>query len=165
MKYLFYFFVCLGLISKLHSAENSTPSKTDKPFTTIDSDLGDINYEKRIATFEGNVIAIDPQLKLTCAKMIVYLDSKSDEVAKIDAIGNVHMYHQGKEAIGEKARFTRETGIIVLTGTKPKLKDEKGNWIVSRGEGIIYDLHTKQMRVDKPTMELQPSGGTDSIIK
>ncbi len=163
MKYFSWFLFFLSMVSSLYCVESSDSTQSSKPFTSIDSNLLDFNVDKRIASFEGNVIAVDPQLKLTCTKMLVYFDQKSNEVIKIDAIGDVHMYHEGKEAIGEKARFTRETGVIILTGPKPKLKDEKGNWVISRGEGIIYDLRAKQMHVDKPTMELLPSNGLEPI--
>lgn len=139
---------------------SSTPLST-KPFTKINSDLLNFDYEKHIAIFEGNVVAVDPKLTLKCNKMVVYFAEKRSEVLSVVATGNVRMYQEGKEAYGDKGVFTRETDLIVLSGTRPKLKDEKGNWIVSRGEGIIYNVRTKQMTVDHPEMEVQSSGGSD----
>ncbi len=134
-----------------------------KPFTTINSDLLNFDYEKRIAIFEGNVVAVDPQLSLKCHKMIVFFAEKQSEVIRVESTGDVRMLHEGKEAFGEKAVFTRETGTIVLSEGHPKLRDEKGNWIVSRGEGIIYNVNTKLMKVDKPAMEVQSSSGGDLL--
>ncbi len=134
-------------------------------FTTINSDLLDFDYQKKIATFEGNVIAVDPQLKLSCRKMVVTFGDKNSEVSKVEAYDDVHMYHEGKEGIGEKAVFTREKGIVILSGGKARLRDEKGNWVSSRGDGIIYDIHTKEMKVDKPTLELVPSSSPATTPK
>lgn len=130
-----------------------------KPFTRITADMLNFDYEKHVAIFEGNVTAADPQLTLLCRKMVVYFSEKGSEVTSIEATLDVRMKQQTKEAFGEKAVFTRETGNIVLSEGKPRLLDENGNWIVSRGGGIIYNINTKIMRVDKPEMEVQSSGG------
>lgn len=141
------------LVFAANPATSAAPSAANKPFTKIDSDLLDYDYEKRVASFEGNVIAIDPQLKLTCTRMVVYSDDKN-EVSRVEAFGDVHMYNEGKEATGEKARFTRDNNTIVLSGKRPKLKDKAGNWLISDGDGIIYNVVTKKMHVDKPRMEV-----------
>ncbi|MBI4026296.1 MAG: hypothetical protein HY360_15030 [Verrucomicrobia bacterium] len=141
----------------------ATANLPGKPFSTINSDLLNFDYEKRIATFEGNVVAVDPQLTLKCKTMKVFFSAKNSEVIRVEAIGDVHMFNEGKEAIGDKAIFTRETGVIVLSGSNCRLRDEKGNWIKSRGSGIIYNIHTKQMKVDKPEMVVQPSTGTEIL--
>lgn len=113
----------------------------------------------RIATFEGNVVAVDPQLTLRCKTLKVFFADKNNEVLRVEAYSDVHLLHEGKEGIGEKAVFTRETGLIVLSGPKPVLRDEKGNWLSSRGDGIIYNVNTKRMHVDKPQMEMKNGSG------
>jgi len=144
------------------SAGTQVESTDTKLFTTINSDLLDFDYQKKVATFEGNVNAIDPQLKLNCKKMVVYFADKNNEVVKVEAFDDVHLYHEGKEATGDKAVFTRDKGIVIISGNKARLRDEKGNWIASGGDGIIYNINTKQMKVDKPTLELIPSS-TSSV--
>lgn len=141
-------------------ASSTSVGQGDKPFSTIDADNLNYDYDKRTAVFEGHVVAIDPQMKLTCGRMVVYFDEKTNEVLRVEAFVDVHMFNEGKEAIGEKAVFTRETGMIVLSGGNPRLRDEKGNLIFSRGAGIIYNINTKQMKVDKPTINMvtSPSG-------
>lgn len=131
-----------------------------KPFTRITADMLNFDYEKHVAIFEGNVVAVDPQLTVRCRKMVVFFSEKGSEVVRIECFTEVRMKQVTKEAFGEKAVFTRETGNIVLSEGKPRLLDENGNWIVSRGEGIIYNINTKIMRVDKPEMEVQSSGGS-----
>ncbi len=131
-----------------------------KPFTRITADMLNFDYgTNRVAIFEGNVIAVDPQLTLWCRKMVVFFNEKGSEVARIEATQDVKMKQVNKEAFGDKAVYTRATANIVLTGNRPRLLDENGNWIVSRGEGILYNVNTKIMRVDKPEMEVQSSDG------
>jgi lipopolysaccharide export system protein LptA len=131
-----------------------------KPFTRITADMLNFDYgTNRVAIFEGNVVAVDPQLTLWCRTMVVFFSEKGSEVSRIEAASDVRMKQQSKEAFGDKAVFTRDSGNIVLTGARPRLLDENGNWIVSRGEGIIYNIHTKIMRVDKPELEVQSSQG------
>ncbi len=131
-----------------------------KPFTRITADMLNFDYgTNRVAIFEGNVVAVDPQLTLWCRKMVVFFSEKGSEVARIEATQDVKMKQVNKEAFGDKAVYTRATANIVLTGNRPRLLDENGNWIVSRGEGILYNVNTKIMRVDKPEMEVQSSEG------
>jgi lipopolysaccharide transport protein LptA len=137
------------------SASAASAQSPARPFTTINSDSLSFDYEKKVAVFEGNVVAIDPQLTLRCRVMKIFFAENSQDVARVEAYEDVHMLQDRKEGVGQKAVFTKETGIIVLSEGQPKLRDEKGNWILSRGSGIIYNINTKQMNVDKPTLEFQ----------
>ncbi len=153
-----------GGISK--SVLLTTPAgATNKSSTRICSNLLDFDYStNRIASFEGKVVAVDPQLTLCCKTMKVFFADKNNEVLRVEAFADVHMFHEGKEGIGEKAVFTRETGLVMLMGSGPMLRDEKGNWMRSRGDGIIYDIGKKTMRVDKPTLEIQSGGMTNAVV-
>lgn len=144
------------IVLSLPPAISPDTSSLAKPFTKITSESMDLDYEKRVSTFEGNVIATDPKLTLKCKTMKVFAD-RDNKIIRVEAYADVHLYHEGKEGIGDKAVYTKETGLVVLSGIKPMLKDEKGNWMLSRGDGIIYNIHTKDMHVDKPTLEIQPS--------
>jgi len=142
-----------------------TASPASKSSTTIDADVMNLNYidhEKRVVTFEGNVVAVDPQLTLKCDRMVVYFD-KSDEATRVEAYDHVQLSQQGKTGTGDKAIFEKATGTIVLSGIKPTLTDEKGNKIVSNGSGIIYNIRTREMKVDKPSMDVRTSSDTSSI--
>jgi lipopolysaccharide transport protein LptA len=141
----------------IHTSPSSEPFSTNsepgKIFSTIDSDSLNFDYNKNIAHFEGHVVAIDPQLKITCDKMIVYFTEKRKQVQRVEVFGNVHLFNEGKEGTAEKGVFTRDTGLITLTGDTPSLTDEKRNRVKSRGEGIVYNIISKQLHVDKPTVE------------
>ena len=150
--------VAEGALPPAPAPANGMPSK---PATTITSNLLNFDYEKRVATFEENVVAVDPQLTVKCKKMVVYFSDKNSEVVRIEGSGDVHLLHEGKEAVGEKSVFTRETGIVVLTEGTPRLMDEKGNWV--KGSSIIYNTQTRIMKVEKPRLEFLPSSGGNML--
>jgi lipopolysaccharide transport protein LptA len=141
-------------------ATSSEPANTTKAKdTTITSDGLEFDYKKKIGTFEGNVIAIDPQMTLKCKKMLVYFGDNNNEVVRLEAFHDVHLYQGSEEATGDKAVFTRDTGIVVISGTKPKLRNKDGMTLVSMGEGIIYNVHTKVLKADKASMEIPSKSG------
>ena len=93
-----------------------------KPFTRITSDILNFDYgTNRVAIFEGNVVAVDPQLTLWCRKMVVFFGEKGSEVVRIEATLDVKMRQASKEAFGDKAVYTRDTANLVLTGNRPRL--------------------------------------------
>lgn len=147
----------MGASAEVENLFTSGGDAAKKPRSTIEADYLNFDYEKKVAVFEGNVHVLDAQLELFCNRMIMYLHEKNNEVIRVEAFGNVHILQQGKEAFSEKAVYTRETGLIVLTEGKPKMKDEKGNWI--EGASIIYNTQTKIMKVEKPKLNFSPSGG------
>ena len=139
---------------------SSQPANTTKAKdTTITSDGLEFDYKKKIGTFEGNVVAIDPQMTLKCKKMLVYFSENNNEVVRLEAYDDVHLYQGSEEATGDKAIFTRDTGNIVISGKKPKLRNKDGMTLISMGEGIIDNVHTKVLKADKASMEIPPKSG------
>jgi lipopolysaccharide export system protein LptA len=147
-------FKSLYVSKKLDSTLNESDAAHSNLFTKITSDLLDFDYGKLSAVFEKNVVSVHPQLTLKCNMMKVFFEGKNFDVIRVEAYNDVHLFQNDKEAVGDKAVFTKETGMVLLSGTKSKLKDEKGNWVISRGDGITYDTNSKQMKVDKPSMEV-----------
>lgn len=141
---------------------STTVSSPPKPFTKINSDNLNFDYEKKVAVFDGNVFAVDPQLTLRCKTMKVFFADKSNDVIRVEAYGDVHMLQDSKEGMGEKAVFTKDTGMIVISGGVPTLLDEKGNRVISRGTGIYYNVNTKKMEADKATVEFKTSESNSS---
>jgi lipopolysaccharide transport protein LptA len=170
MKLLFSLFILISAISYAQTTAPATssagPTATSdvgskmgsQPQTTINSDVLEYDYEKRTGSFEGNVVAVDPQLTLKCKKMLVFFGEKNNEVLRVEAFGDVHLLQDDKEATGDKAIFTRETGIVIISGNA-KLQDKKGNSFVNQGQGIIYNVHTKVMKADRGVTSIHSSTG------
>jgi lipopolysaccharide export system protein LptA len=83
--------------------------------TVITSDRLTFDYKKSAAVFEGNVVAIDPRMKIESDELRV-LFNKTNEVRSVTAIGNVHMKSEDKTATCNKAVYLSETEEVVLTG-------------------------------------------------
>lgn len=94
--------------------------------TVITSDKLTFDYNARFSLFEGNVVVIDPKMKLYADKMTVVF-SVSNKVSEIKAEGKVYIVQDDKRARSDVAQYNVDQGIIVLTG-KPQ---------VTRGEDIL----------------------------
>lgn len=81
--------------------------------TTITSDRLEFDYKDYVALFEGNVKVQDPQFVLTSQKMLVFFENTND-VRRLDAIGNVRVVSEDRVATCGKATYTRDNGAIVM---------------------------------------------------
>ena len=99
---------------------------TAADLTVITSDRLTFDYSQRFSLFEGNVVVVDPQMKLYADKMTV-LFSASNRISEIKAEGRVYIVQEDKESRSEVAQYNLDQGIIVLTG-KPQ---------VTRGQDIL----------------------------
>ena len=97
--------------------------------TTISSDTLEFDYQDFVATFEGNVRVVDPQFVLTADRISVFFDkdAKTNEVRRLDAVGNVKVTSEDRAGTCGRAVYTRATQSIVLTQ----------NPVVSKGENVL----------------------------
>ncbi len=87
----------------------------------------------RKAVFQGGVRLSDPAHMLSTSKLTVTIDD-SGALEGFEAEGQVVIEEMAirRRMTGQKARFVRETGDLVVTGEPARLVDEKGNVITSR---------------------------------
>ena len=83
--------------------------------TTVTSDRLEFDYKDYVALFEGHVKIVDPQFTMTADQMLIFFEN-TNEVARVDAVGHVHMTSLDRKATCGKAVYTRSNGAIVLTG-------------------------------------------------
>lgn len=105
MKRLIY---CLLMAAALPlAAQFSLDSKNreGKPIL-INSDAMNVDLEKGIATFYGNVIVNDPDVVITCKKMVLYQETKN----------------KGKQAKSDKKNVDRKKSKDPLAGEGAKLE-------------------------------------------
>lgn len=106
----------VGLAGAVGMAQNplaglAKSERTGK--TTITSDKLEFDYKDYVALFEGHVKVVDPQFTLTANKMLVFFENTND-VRRLDAIGNVKVVSGDRTATCGKATYTRANGAIVL---------------------------------------------------
>ena len=127
--------------------------------TTISANTLEFDYKDFVALFDGNVRVEDPQFTLSADKLLVFFD-KTNEVRRLDAIGNVKVISDDRTGTCGKAVYTRATGSIVL----------QYNPVVSKAEntlsGDIITVWLNDSRVDvEGNVKLEGVAGTGSDIK
>lgn len=147
--FLFNWIILLFLIPSISPAEN-TQKQIHEPFqagqVTINSLSFEIDYEKRIVTFSGNVEARRANILINCMELFLYYKNDPTNGAaaidKIVAAGKVKITNQeGGTASAENAVFYQSDEKIVLTGS-PKINQDPDFFI----EGTRITLLLKENR-------------------
>ncbi len=152
---------------------DSGKSRSDKP-TFINADAADIDIANNRATFMGNVKVDDPDMILTCRKLIIYLsDSKkktpdgkpqSDDleggkrVSRIECQDDVVIVRKKKLSSGEDQKAYASQGIYDVEKGSIKLSGQPKPLIVSgaskiRGETITLYTDTERVEITYPDIE------------
>jgi lipopolysaccharide export system protein LptA len=140
-------------------AENAPLADAGK-LTVITSDKLTFDYTHHFALFDGNVVVVDPQMKLYADKMTV-LFSVSNKVSEIKAEGKVFIVQEDKQARSEVAQYNVDQGIIVLTG-KPQVT--RGQDILT-GDKITFWRDQNKMLVDaRARLVINPKEGQASEL-
>ncbi|WP_169543801.1 lipopolysaccharide transport periplasmic protein LptA [Sneathiella aquimaris] len=127
---------------------------TDQPIEILADSL-EVQQEKQIATFEGNVQVIQGDIRLKAAKLLVYYSqngkksSASDtenppNIRKIDALGDVFLSSPRETAKGDKGFYDVVEKKIQLTGNVVLTQGQS----VLRGQKMTLDLVSGKSRID-----------------
>ena len=155
-------------ISLFSAANKNRASRGDTP-TTINADAMDIDIANNKATFLGNVLVDDPEMLITCRKMVLFLeDSKNTEAAKdqkkktksedpaggktlsrIECIDDVVITRKALLSNGEEQKAFAGKAVYDVKGDSITLLDKpvviKGK---SRVRGEVITLHLDSERVE-----------------
>jgi lipopolysaccharide export system protein LptA len=107
----------------------------------IVSDSLTVEQERRLATFTGNVDAVQGDLRLRADKLLVYYDQGGDDgqgqaaqpaagqgsIRRIEAVGNVLVVQPGETAKGDRGTYEPATGAMTL----------EGDVVLTRGQNVI----------------------------
>jgi len=94
----------------------------------------EINYGKSYAEFNTKVKVEDDRGQIFCDKAVAYYDSKSHQVTKITATGNVKIVRGGSWTFSDEAVYLAQEQKVILTGS-PKV--------------MIYPEDTKSLPSEK----------------
>lgn len=154
------FFCAIAMISlvgfTLHAQTNLPATNSVPRVTHIDSDRADFDLNARTAIYRGNVHVSDPEMKMTCERLVADLP-QFGHINRIVAETNVVIDYtdsknQVTHATGDKAEYnysikngvTNET--VTLTGN-PELQGANGN---STGDAIIWDRIGNHLKIVNP---------------
>ncbi|MCH8188279.1 MAG: lipopolysaccharide transport periplasmic protein LptA [Proteobacteria bacterium] len=110
----------------------------------IEADNLEIQQDKQLAIFAGNVRAVQGTLRLRAQILRVHYLSRENRtgegqsIAKIDAIGKVVFSSETETAQGDEGVYDVTAGIVTLTGDVVLTRGES----VIRGRRIILNLET-----------------------
>ncbi len=92
------------------------------------------DYGRSTCVFEGDVVVIDPRVKLECEKLYVFFDA-TNNVDSVVATDNVCVTQDNRLGTCDKAVYTAKTGTIVMTG---QAKLRRGQDLINGDEITIY---------------------------
>jgi lipopolysaccharide export system protein LptA len=102
-----------------------------------------VDQEKSLATFSGNVDAVQGDLRLRADRLLVYYDQGDEDggqtdggggggadpqgIRRLEAMGNVVLIRPGETSKGDNGTYEPTTGLVTLTG----------NVVLTRGQNVI----------------------------
>lgn len=112
----------------------------------IAADALEVQQDKRIATFTGNVSANQGTMVMKADRLIVTYSQAGDanSISKLDAVGKVFLSTATETAQGNSATYDVPAGIITLTGSVLLTQGQN----VLRGERAVLNLATGNSRVE-----------------
>ena len=140
------------------NAQQGTAHDTALPIE-IAADALEVQQEKQIAVFSGNVDAQQGNIKLQADRIWVHYQGDADDdaaqaISRIDAEGQVFFSSGAETAEGDQGTYDVDNGVITLTGA---VVLTQGNNVI-KGNRVVFDLTTGQS-----TMDGDKSGGEGRV--
>lgn len=127
--------------------------------TLINARTMNFDYQKHIATFQGDVVVADPSIKIMADSMRVdFTDENSPKV--ITAEGRVKIWQGDRIAVSKTAIYTVATGQLVLTG-QPVLTRGQDRMAGSR---IVFYRDDDRVQVENLTMSIVPTKTNETRV-
>jgi lipopolysaccharide export system protein LptA len=139
--------LALALAAGAPAAAQQVRHDTTLPIE-IAADSLEVRQEQQLATFSGNVDAVQGDLVLRADLLRVYYDQTDGEaedaaVRRIEAEGNVVVSSPAETARGQRGSYDVAAGKVALAGQVVLTRDEN----VIRGDSLEIDLGTGVSRV------------------
>lgn len=132
----------------LPASDVAPKMKSEEPIN-IAADSLDIDQEKNIGTFKGNVIAEQENIKIVADKMVVHYtaqDKNKDssqaqrgfeqKISKIETFGNVKMFAEQKEAYADRGEYDIEKDLLYLFDNVKLIQDQN----ILYGDKLSHDI-------------------------
>ncbi len=116
------------------------------------SDTLDVDQETGEAVFRGNVVITQGEMRLTAPRVLVVYDSETRAIDRMEATEGVTLVSGPDAAEAERADYTIDTGVIVMTG----------NVLLTQGPSA---LTSDEMTVDLTTGTAQMVGRVTTILR
>ena len=131
--------IALWLLAHVVSAQMVGEFKGERGPVHISSQRLEADYQKKLITFIGDVVARQKEFTLYADRLLLFIGEEGEEIDKILARGNVRMVQDDKEAVCHEATYYHREGIVVLQGEAVARKEDKAasdaQRSVTEGEG------------------------------
>ena len=158
---LFLAFLILTVVSVAALAQPAPQMALGTNGTTVTSEHLEFDYKNMTATFEGNVVVEDPQMRLEAARMTVLFEGQSS-VKQIIAVGKIRMRHEDMTATCDKAGYLATEGKVVLSGNARVVRGKD----TVAGNTITVWTQEERMTCEPGVLTiLPPSGETNKVTR
>ena len=114
---------CLAalLLANAASAQNTNVSfgalKADPSLPVeVTADTLDVDQQTGEAVFAGNVLISQGDMRLSAPRVTIVYNAETRAVARMEAVGGVTLVSGPDAAEAERADYTIDSGVIVMTG-------------------------------------------------
>ena len=114
--------------------------------TKITSDSLEFDYNAFVALFDGHVVVTDPEFVLKTDRMLVTFENSND-VKRVDCIGDVDMVSDDIHAVCGRAVYTRDNALVVMSDEPVVTKGSGDGKQTVSGEVINIWLNDERVEV------------------
>jgi lipopolysaccharide export system protein LptA len=82
----------------------------------ITADSFTIAENRQQAEFKGNVVLVQPKLRVTSDQMIIYYGKGAGDIKQVDANGRVHLVTPDQDVTGDKGVYDPKSRTMRVTG-------------------------------------------------
>ena len=153
-----------GAGATAHAQDSPIRSHDSSQPIEINADSLEVQQDRQLAVFRGNVVAIQGEIRLRADTLRVDYKPREEgggaagaaaTISRIEARGNVFMVSPGETAQGTLGVYDVENQLITMTGAVVLTRGEN----VVRGERLVLDLSTGRSKMESGT----PSGQRDRV--
>lgn len=82
----------------------------------VTADTLDVNQEDGSAEFKGNVLVGQGEMRLSAQRVLVIYSQDTSGIERMEAVGDVVLVNGPDAAQADRADYSIDTGVIVMTG-------------------------------------------------
>jgi len=146
--------VVLGLAAGASAQDGNRAAMNLGTNTVITANKLAFDYKKRVATFEGDVSVVDPEVRMSSDTMTVTFNASND-VDLVRASGDVRIWQGVRVAKCDRAVYDAGEGKVVLMGNAEL---NRGKDLI-RGKIITFWVNEERMECEPAMMTIHPGDG------
>ena len=148
--------LCIALLVGVVYAEPEKKAGSTK----VTSNRLDFDYKRMVAVFTGDVVVLDPEVKITTDKLTMAFGD-DESVKLVTCRGKVKIWYEDKIASAKQAIYQAEKGEIELLGDA--VLQRSGDTV--KGDRIVFNLHNETMICEPGFLVVTPGENEDTGLE